>query len=125
MSSNNQDNARQQQIAIRITQVLHVTTRQYDAFKMRYGRAFLQSYISNYPELIDEILEKQAYWNWWEKHYLLRDETFLNTESIHCINTQILGAMYSTIHNPYNLVKELVVDSTIFEGLPITPKPAV
>ena len=123
--NNQQDNDRKEQTAIKIMQLLNLTAERYNAFKIRYGRAFLQNYFSRYPQLVDEILKKEVYWNWWEDQYLIRDELFLHDENIHRINTQILGAMYSTIHNPYSLAAELVVDRVVFEGLTNIPKPIV
>jgi hypothetical protein len=124
-NNNKQAGTRLQQVQMRITQLLNVSPQQYNAYKMRCGRAFLQNIIPNYPQLIDEIIEKQIYWQWWEDHYLLRDEVFLNADDIHLIHPEILGAMYSTLHNPYALSKELVVDSMVFEGLSFNSKGAL
>ena len=124
-NNNNLSNAAKQQTEAGVMRLLNLTAEQYDAFKVRCGRSFLQNLLHRYPQLIDEILEKQAYWNWWNNHYLLRDGMLLNEENIHCIHPQILAAMYSVVHNPYTLAGNLPLDSVVFDGLSFTQKPAI
>jgi len=124
-SNTNPDNAEQQTTVVRIMHLLNVSAKQYDAYKIRCGRIFLQNLLHHYPQKVDEMLDKQIYWNWWEQHYRLRDTVFLNAEDLHCINTQILGSMYTALHNPYTLPAELKLDCFAIEGLSFTQKPAV
>lgn len=125
MDKNNQPgNAGQQPESVKIKQLLHINDRQYEAFKMRCGKAFLQNVLHKYPQLVDEIIERQTYWHWWEKQYGLGDRVFLNAADLDQINTEILGAMYASLHNPYTLPPELL-DGIIFEGLSFIQKPAI
>lgn len=125
MSKNNHPgNAGQQTETVRIKQLLSISDRQYETFKMRCGRAFLQNVLHKYPFLIDAIIERQSYWNWWEKQFAQGDHIFLNAADLDQINTQILGAMYAALHNPYTLPAELL-NGVVFEGMPFTQKPAI
>jgi hypothetical protein len=124
-SNNNMGNAKQQPEAVRVMQLLNITAQQYAAFKIRCGRAFLQNILHCYPELVDEIIETKNYWYWWDQQYHAGDSVFLNSKDLNCINTQILGAMYTALHNPYTLPAELLVDSIVFEGPFFTQKPAL
>lgn len=123
--NNNRGNAGQQPEAERVMQILNITARQYEAFKIRCGRAFLQNVLHRYPQLIDEIIETENYWNWWGQQYQLGDTVFLNADDLQCINTQILGAMYTALHNPYTLPAQLLADCIVFEPTSFTQKPAI
>ncbi len=126
MNTNNEHlKAKMEQIQGGIMHLLNLSEEQYKTFQLRCGRAFLQNYMPKYPDLIDEVLQKENYWKWWSNLYLLRDEAFLSTEKIELINPIILQSMYSYLHNPYTLIGEIVVDSIIFEGTAITQKPAL
>ncbi len=124
-SNNNKGNAEQMPEAERVMQILNITARQYEAFKIRCGRAFLQNVLHRYPQLVDEIIETESFWNWWGQQYKFGDIAFLNAGDLHCINTQILGAMYTALHNPYTLPAQLLVDSIAFDGPLFTQKPAI
>lgn len=121
--NNNHFNAEKQRIEGGIMHLLGLSFEQYETYKLRTGRAFLQNYMPNYPALIDEILQKPNYWKWWYNHYLLRDTAFFTSEKIELINPTILKAMYHATHDPYTLANDLVVDSIIFEGSSINQKP--
>lgn len=118
-------NAEKSRIEGGIMHLLLWDENQYLDFKMRCGCRFLQNYMPNFPELIDEILEKPNYWKWWCNQFLLRDAAFLSTENIELTNFQILTEMYRYLHAPDTLVGDLVVDSIVFEGTSITQKPAL
>lgn len=98
---------------------------QYLSFKMRCGRNFLQQYMPNYPELIDEVNESRLFWAWWINQWLIRDEALLMQCGFAADKIENRVVYYKWLHSPQNLLNVLVVDSIIFENTSITKKPAL
>lgn len=65
------------QLKAQVCKLLGCTDEQYCHYQEKEGRMFLQSYISNSPSEIDEILATRAYWAWWRNHWMQRDECFI------------------------------------------------
>lgn len=95
---------------------------QYLTFKMRCGRNFLQQYMPNYPELIDEVIESRLFWAWWLNQWLIRDEALLLQQGFQNMVPELRVLYYKWLHCPDNLLNVLVVDSIIFENTSITKK---
>ena len=123
MSTNKQQiNAKNERIKLGIMPLLDWSENEYQDFKMRGGCAFLQNYMPQQPEFIDELIETALFWRWWCNQWLIRDEVFLTTEGIAFIGKTIRVCCYKHLHNPVELAKELIIDSIVFEGTSICKK---
>lgn len=89
------------------------------SFKNRIGCEFLQNYMPQYPDLIDEIVENGHFWNWWNNAWLLRDEGLLANLDISQLTQDWVVKVYKAVHNVDLLLRELHVDSIIFTGTSI------
>ena len=117
--------AKNQRIKGYIMPLLEWNEDQYMTFKMRCGRNFMQSYMPQYPELIDEVIESRLFWAWWMNQWLIRDEALLMQENFLESTVAERLLYYRWLHFPDNLLRVLVVDSIIFENTSITQKPVL
>ncbi len=92
-------------------------------FKTRCGCAYLQNYMPQYPELIDELINTTRFWQWWSNQWLLRDEAFVAPPGMVHVNREIVVMSYKALHNPVTLALELRMDSLVFENTSISQKP--
>ncbi len=104
--------------------LLNWSEEQYGTFKMRCGCLFMQYYMPQYPELIDEVIESRLFWAWWCNQWLIRDEALLMQPGFANCKPENRVTYYKWLHSPQNLLNIMVVDSVIFENTSITKKPA-
>lgn len=65
------------QIKAAVCRVLNWDELQYAEFQYKIGCQYLQYYIPNAPEGIDELLRNRIYWNWWKNRWVDRDYSYL------------------------------------------------
>lgn len=63
-----------------VMKLLNWDANQYAEFQYKMGCQYLQAYIPNCPQQIDELIENKIFWNWWKNEWLFRDNAFINSD---------------------------------------------
>ena len=69
---------------------------QYSEFQYKMGCQYLQSYIPECPQQIDELIESRIFWNWWKNEWLFRDTALISTDIAKVKRSTILQIYLST-----------------------------
>jgi hypothetical protein len=65
-----------------VMQLLKWTPQQYADYQYKMGCQYLQAYIPNCPQQIDELVASRIFWNWWKNQWLFRDAAFINSDIV-------------------------------------------
>lgn len=87
---------------------------QYGNFMYKQGCAYLQHYIPNDPDGIDQLIRSNVYWAWWRNHWLLRDKQFC-INGVHQISEKHKLYLYQELHNAESLAKEIRLDKVVLD----------
>jgi len=87
-----------------VCKILHWSELEYANYQYEQGLAYLHAYIPRDPLGIQELESSRIFWNWWKNQWVIRDETFLQTN---CYNARSAHHVYFFYHNANELAKEL------------------
>ena len=76
------------------------------------GLQYLQHYIPNDPDGIDQLVQNRIFWNWWKNRWADRDEHFCNPGTPMLTPATRLK-MYHLVHNPEFLAKEIYPNGVV------------
>lgn len=98
-----------------ICHLLDWTEVEYGEFQFKSGCSYLQHYIPNDPDGIDELLQHRIFWNWWKNQWHNRDFAFMldsNNElsQLSIANRRIL---YRHYHDARMLAAEIAPNAII------------
>jgi hypothetical protein len=98
----------------RVCELLGITQEQYADMQLRYGRQYLQAYIPNDPDGIDQLLGQRIYWTWWRNHWAMRDEQFC-VGHVESLSMKLRTELYHELHNPNTLASCIRPNGVILE----------
>lgn len=98
-----------------ICHLLNWSEVEYGEFQFKSGCSYLQHYIPNDPDGIDELLQHRIFWNWWKNQWHNRDFAFMldsNNElsQLSVANRRILYVHY---HDARMLAAEIAPNAII------------
>lgn len=88
-----------------VCKILHWSELEYANYQYEQGLAYLQAYIPRDPQGIQELESSRIFWNWWKNQWVIRDETFLQTN---CYNARSAHPVYFFITMPMSLPKSFI-----------------
>lgn len=83
-------------------------------FQFRTGREFLQSYLSQSPVFIDEMINTRSFWVWFINLWNIRDEVFLATRTPGLKHSNYV-TQYKAVHNSYELVETVFLSNAAMQ----------
>ena len=100
------DNA--QSVKLEVCRLIGCTELQYCEFQYKVGKQFLQSYMSRFPVMIDELVENKMFWSWWRNAWMQRDDVFI--VNVKHFNRLDILRLYDGLHDYKALINELFPD---------------
>jgi hypothetical protein len=83
-------------------------------FQFRTGREFLQSYLSQSPIFIDEMVNTRSFWIWFINLWNSRDEVFLANLTPGLKHSNYVRQYYA-VHNPHELVTTVFLSNAAMQ----------
>jgi hypothetical protein len=88
---------------------------QHAQFVYDCGIAYLENLIPEYPQIISDISKTRNYWNWWEKHWELRDMEWLEAIEGAYGSNQYFENLYKEHHDPHTLASAIYLNGKVLE----------
>ncbi len=98
-----------------ICRLLEWTELEYAEFQYKTGCQYLQAYIPNDPQGIDELLNHKLFWNWWKNQWHNRDFAFMldSEKELSDLNIGNKRLIYMHYHDAVILSLEITPNSII------------
>ncbi len=98
-----------------ICRLLNWTDLEYGEFQYKCGCLYLQHYISNDPQGIDELLQHKLFWNWWKNQWHNRDFAYMidSEQQLDKLSISNKRLLYMHAHDPKMLAMEIAPNSII------------
>lgn len=98
-----------------ICHLLDWTEVEYGEFQFKSGCSYLQHYIPNDPDGIDELLQHKIFWNWWKNQWHNRDFAFMLDSNNELIQLSVANRriLYVHYHDARMLAAEIAPNAII------------
>jgi hypothetical protein len=98
-----------------ICHLLDWTELEYGEFQFKSGCSYLQHYIPNDPNGIDELLQHKIFWNWWKNQWHNRDFAFMldSNNELSQLNVANRRILYVHYHDARMLAAEIAPNAII------------
>lgn len=99
-----------------VQNLLHWDELRYCHFKYRQGIQYLRLYTQGDDGMLNWLERNRLFWNWWKIQWALRDSVYAE-DAGRLGQLQHRRLLYTSLHNPYTLIHEIVPPVDVFGDL--------
>jgi hypothetical protein len=103
------------QVIKKVLTLIGWTIEDHNTYLYECAEKYLAGFISEYPQVQIQIMRTTKFWNWWRKHWELRDMEYLELHQEAHLSKDALLEEYKEIHDPRTLLEAIYLNGQVLE----------